>query len=79
MKKGKNERVSTAEREMVLIKVHAPPGEIRTELTNLSNIFRARILDVGDTSCTIAITGDVGKVCFSLPIGRKCTIQLLQT
>eukprot|EP00889_Picochlorum_renovo_P007638 jgi/Picre1/34668/NNA_002136.t1 len=35
------------ERELVLIKVRAPPGEGRVELTNLAEIFRARILDVG--------------------------------
>lgn len=50
------------ERELVLIKVNASPGEARTELTNLAEIFRARILDVGETSCTIMLTGDVGKI-----------------
>lgn len=46
----------------MLIKVRAPPGETRAELTNLAEIFRARILDVGETSCTLALTGDVGKL-----------------
>lgn len=50
------------ERELVLLKVKAPPGDGRAELTNLADIFRARILDVGETSCTLMLTGDVGKI-----------------
>lgn len=33
------------ERELVLIKVRAPPGEARTQIRELAQIFRARILD----------------------------------
>ena len=50
------------ERELVLIKVEAPSGEGRADLTTLAEIFRARILDVGETSCTLMLTGDVGKI-----------------
>jgi acetolactate synthase I/III small subunit len=33
------------ERELVLIKVRAPNGPARTEVTELAKIFRAHILD----------------------------------
>ncbi len=33
------------ERELVLIKVRAPPGEARTQIRELAQIFRARMLD----------------------------------
>ena len=33
------------ERELVLIKVRAPSGAARTEVTELAKIFRAHILD----------------------------------
>jgi len=49
------------ERELVLVKVKTPPGEGIAELRNLAEIFRARILDVGTTSCTLMLTGDTGK------------------
>lgn len=52
----------SAERELVLIKVKAPSGEPRSDISNICDIFRARILDVGDESYTLALTGDVGKV-----------------
>lgn len=52
-----------AERELVLVKVRAPPGVTRTEVMQLTDIFRARIVDVSDVSLTVCATGDAGKVC----------------
>ena len=53
--------IDHVERELVLIKVKVS-GTERAELTTLAEIFRARILDVGDTTCTVLLTGDVGKI-----------------
>ena len=44
------------ERELVLFKVAAPP-ERRSEIIEISNIFRAKIVDVGKSSLTIEATG----------------------
>jgi acetolactate synthase small subunit len=46
----------------VLLKIRAPPGPTRTEVMQLIDIFRARVVDVSDRSLTIAVTGDAGKV-----------------
>lgn len=46
----------------MLIKVRAPPGTARTEIHDLVSIFRGRIVDVGEATFTIAVTGDPGKV-----------------
>jgi hypothetical protein len=46
----------------MLIKVRAPPGPERGEISDLVRIFRGRIVDVGEGTFTIAVTGDPGKV-----------------
>jgi len=51
----------TVMRELALIKVSALPGS-RSEVTELANIFRARVVDVGATSLTVEITGAVDRV-----------------
>ena len=51
-----------AERELVLFKVRAPPGPARTEVMQLSDVFRARVVDVSERSITLCATGDIGKV-----------------
>ncbi len=70
------------ERELVLLKIRAPPGPTRTEVMQLIDIFRARVVDVSDRSLTIAVTGDAGKVQSSSqdPIRRNPpTCSVLQT
>ena len=49
------------ERELVLFKVHAAP-EKRSEVIEIANIFRAKIVDVGKTSLTIEATGTKTKL-----------------
>ncbi len=49
------------ERELVLFKVSASP-ERRNEIIEISNIFRAKIVDVGRNSLTIEATGDASKL-----------------
>lgn len=48
-------------RELAMIKVRAETSEARNELIQLSNIFRASIVDVAPTSLTIAIIGEDDK------------------
>jgi len=49
------------DRELVLIKVKAAP-EIRGEIMQIVDIFRARIVDIGQDSLIIECTGDQGKI-----------------
>lgn len=51
----------TVVRELALIKVKAAPGT-RSEILELVNVFRARIVDVGAASLTVEITGPEDKV-----------------
>lgn len=48
-------------RELALIKVKAGPGT-RSEIIELANVFRGRIVDVGPTSMTVEITGPEDRV-----------------
>lgn len=45
------------ERELMLVKVKAAGSEQRAEMHRLAEIFRARVLDVTDTTYTIEVTG----------------------
>ncbi len=49
------------ERELALYKVNATP-ERRSEIIEIANIFRANIVNVGDTTLTIEVTGDEAKL-----------------
>ncbi len=49
------------ERELVLFKVSCAP-ERRNELIEISNIFRARVVDIARSSLTIEATGDEAKL-----------------
>ena len=49
------------ERELALIKVAANEKN-RAEITQIVDIFRARVIDVAEDSMTIEITGEDGKV-----------------
>jgi acetolactate synthase-1/3 small subunit len=51
----------TVVRELALIKVRAGAGS-RTEIMQLANVFRGRVIDVGKTSLTIEITGPEERV-----------------
>ncbi len=52
---------SAIERELVLYKIAASP-ERRNEVIEISNIFRAKIVDVGRNTLTIEATGDEAKL-----------------
>jgi acetolactate synthase-1/3 small subunit len=49
------------ERELMLIKVKSTPST-RTQILELVQIFRSKIVDIADTSLTIEVTGDPGKI-----------------
>jgi acetolactate synthase-1/3 small subunit len=51
----------TVFRELALIKVKAGPGT-RSEIIELTNVFRARVVDVGASSLTVEITGPETRV-----------------
>ena len=48
-------------RQLVLFKVRVPTSQIRNEVIQIANIFRANILDVSIGSLTLAMIGDEGK------------------
>lgn len=50
------------ERDLMLLKVQAPPGSRRSEIRELVDIFRGRIVDVGAEELMIEIAGREGKI-----------------
>lgn len=50
------------ERDLMLLKVQAPPGARRGEIRELVDIFRGRIVDVGEQEIMIEISGREGKI-----------------
>ncbi|MBF2049534.1 MAG: acetolactate synthase small subunit [Leptolyngbya sp. IPPAS B-1204] len=53
--------VPCVERELMLMKVNATSSN-RSEILELVNIFRARVVDVAEDSLTIEVVGDPGKM-----------------
>jgi acetolactate synthase-1/3 small subunit len=49
------------ERELMLIKVKSS-ASTRSEILQLVDIFRAKVVDLSDTSLTVEVTGDPGKI-----------------
>ena len=49
------------ERDLALIKVATPPGK-RTEVLELVNIFRGRVVDVGPSTLMVEISGEEEKI-----------------
>ena len=50
------------ERDLMLLKVMAPPGPKRSEIRELVEIFRGRIVDVGEEEIMIEISGRENKI-----------------
>ncbi len=51
----------SVDRELALIKVNSEVAT-RSEIMQIADIFRARIIDVGSKSMIIEVTGDEGKI-----------------
>ena len=49
------------ERELVLVKIKTNPKK-RTELLEIANIFRAKVVDVSPVATSIEATGSVDKI-----------------
>ena len=49
------------EREIMLVRVSAPPGR-RSEVLEIANIFKATPVDVGHNSMCLQVAGDPGKI-----------------
>ena len=54
-------RDDAVERELALIKVHCNPGN-RSEILQIVDIFRAKIVDVSQEGVIIEVTGDTDKI-----------------
>jgi len=68
------------EREMMLIKVKAATGPACDEVMRLTDIFRARVLDVSDKTYTIEVTGTVQKLdAFIEALDKKCLIEVVRS
>lgn len=65
------------ERDLMLIKVKATPASVRTEIRELVDIFRGRIVDVGEESLMIEISGREQKVVAFIERMRPYGIQEL--
>lgn len=53
--------IPSVERELLLIKVELPDNK-RSEILDLANIFRAKIVDIAHKYLTLEVTGDPGKM-----------------
>ena len=68
--------VPCVERELMLVKVNAP-SSARSEIIELAQIFRARVVDVSDDSLTIEVVGDPGKMVAILQLLEKFGVREL--
>ncbi len=67
-------------REMALIKVAAPNSDARTEIMQLSEVFRAKVVDVGHEALTLEVTGEQDKVESLIELLRRFkVIELTRT
>jgi acetolactate synthase-1/3 small subunit len=53
--------VETVDRELVMVKL-AVDERTRVELDLIVNAFRAHVVDIGQRSLTVEVTGDTGKI-----------------
>ncbi|MGK7900094.1 MAG: acetolactate synthase small subunit [Hormoscilla sp.] len=62
------------ERELMLMKVKAT-SSTRSEVIELAQIFRARVVDVADESLTLEVVGDPGKMVAIVQLLQKFGIR----
>ena len=66
--------IPCVERELMLLKVNAASGA-RSEIIELSQIFRARVVDIGDDTLTLEVVGDPGKMVAIVQVLNKFGIK----
>ena len=67
-------------RELTLIKVRAATADERSEIIQISSIFRANIIDVAPASLTIAVIGEEGKTeAIEKLVGKQGILELVRT
>jgi acetolactate synthase, small subunit (EC 2.2.1.6) len=66
--------IPCVERELMLVKVNATAGN-RSEVIEIAQIFRARIVDVSDDSLIVEVVGDPGKMVAILKMLNKFGIR----
>jgi acetolactate synthase I/III small subunit len=66
--------IPCVERELMLIKVHAAPAS-RSEIIEIAQIFRARVVDVSDDSLILEVVGDPGKMVAIIKMLEKFGIR----
>ncbi|KAG2424192.1 hypothetical protein HXX76_014725 [Chlamydomonas incerta] len=70
-------RTDRIEREMLLLKLRVPAGAERAEVLQLAGVFRARVVDVGDETLSLCVTGDPGKLTAMIKVMSKFGIEQL--
>ncbi|MEB3293115.1 MAG: acetolactate synthase small subunit [Synechococcales bacterium] len=66
--------VPCVERELMLLKVNATTST-RSEVLELAQIFRARVVDVAEDSLTLEVVGDPGKMVAIVQVLNKFGIR----
>lgn len=66
--------IPCVERELMLLKVNAASGT-RSEIIELAQIFRARVVDIGDDTLTLEVAGDPGKMVAIVQVLNKFGIK----
>lgn len=67
------------ERELMLIKVKSLPS-VRSEILEIAQVFKARIVDISNISITLEVTGDPGKIVTIQELLQRYTIlQIVRT
>lgn len=64
-------------REMVLVKVHTPNSNVRSDVINYVNVFRGRVVDIAPDSLIVEITGDPDKINAFIDLVRNFGIKEL--
>ena len=66
--------IPCVERELMLLKINATTS-MRSEVIDITNIFRARVVDIGEDSLTIEVVGDPGKMVAIVQVLSKYGIR----
>jgi acetolactate synthase-1/3 small subunit len=66
--------IPCVERELMLLKVNAT-SSTRSEILELAQIFRARVVDVAEDSLTLEVVGDPGKMVAIVQVLNRFGIQ----